>query len=470
MIQNLNQQKPNTASTSIPSSSSTPATTVTPVTSVKPKSVKADDVIAARGIMRLTDLGDDKLAPDASATNSNTTPSTSTAINATQFQYSEPTLYILPHNETVIHRPMVNLTEFLSSHSICLNSYEERIGVTTRGETLCAERVSSFKDIVRTNAKRQRHDSGSEKKSPDMKRTRAESDSGKFDIINGKKSILRDHSNSKMSDDLSTTDEEKYDGDFMGGGTESVLFDIDGISQMVDSTSADEYEKDDLIKTEIKAEPIDDTMDASASVAKKESDMNMEPMLIVPDCIKHNLAKKNKKDAKGALATNKKRDIRKDSFRPLINEEVIKEIRRGWTADTVGDLTIGDLYIMFGQDSKVLLEYKWDDTFNETEIKTEPIKSVEPVVKRVSSLAPLVTVMDDSKETNSMQSLTNECDNKDIEEVKPKNLLTNKLKQLLLLATMTEKNKRKSTCPCGHYCDRGLNKTKVSSTFVLFIV
>lgn len=445
MIQNLNQQKSNITAASLPSASSIQATsTVSPIASLKLGSV------------------DDKSQADASATNSNASTSSSTSTNSAQFQYSEPTLFILPHNETVIHRPMVNLTEFLSSHSICLNSYEERIGVAIRGETLCAERVNSFKDIVRTNAKRQRHDSGSEKKSPDMKRTRAESDSGKFDL-NGKKSILRDHGNSKMSDDLSTTDEEKYDGDFMGGGAESVLFDIDGISHMVDSTSADEYEKDDSIKTDIKAEPVDiiDVNDVSSSIVKKESDMNLEPMLIVPDCIKHNLGKKNKKDAKNALATNRKRDIRKDSFRPLINEEVIKEIRRGWTVDTVGDLTIGDLYIMFGQDSKVLLEYRWDDTFNEMEIKTEPMKCIEPVVKRLSSLSALGSTLEDAGETSSNQSLTNECDKKDIKEVRPRNPLTNKLKQLLLLAAMTEKNKRKSTCPCGHYCDRGLNKIKV---------
>lgn len=356
---------------------------------------------------------------------------------------------------------MVNLTEFLSSHSICLNSYEERIGATTKGETLCAERVNTFKELVRTNAKRQRHDSGSEKKSPDMKRTRVESDSEKCDTMNGRlKSGNRDHGNSKMSDDLSTTDEEKYDGDFMGGAcSDSALYDMDGIAHMVDSTSADEYEKDDLIKTEIKSELVEDV---DGHPMKKDIDTGQEPTLIVPDCIKHNLAKKNRKDAKSTMAANKKRDIRKETFRPLINEEVIKEIRKGWTTDTVGDLTIGDLYIMFGQDSKVLLEYRWDDTFGEIDIKTEPVRNVEPVFTKKSIF------VEDNKDSivNSMP-MTNEFDRDSDELMRQKNPLSNKLKQLLMLASMTEKTKRKATCACGHYSDRGLNKIKVGALIIL---
>lgn len=349
---------------------------------------------------------------------------------------------------------MVNLTEFLSSYSICLNSYEERIGATIRGETLCAERVS-FKEMVRANTKRQRHDSGSEKKSPDMKRTRAESDPGKSACDpNGVRKQARDIS--KLSDDLSTTDEEKYDVDFMGGSADSA-FEIDGISHIVDSTSADEYEREDLPKIEFKAEPLDE---GCGSDGKKEPEADQEPTLVVPDCIKQNLVKR-RRDGRSTIGTGKRRDnIRKEAFRPLINEEVIKEIRKGWTVDSVGDLTIGDLYIMFGQDSKILLEYKWDDTMPEVEVKSEQVRCSETTGRAGYS--------EDVKDSIA-QSVTNEqVFRGDGEEVaKPRNPLTNKLRQLLLLANMTEKTKRKATCACGHYCDRGANKVKVCYRFQL---
>lgn len=377
--------------------------------------------------------------------------SISTSTQPALFPHTEPTFYIMPQNDAIIHRPMVNLTEFLSSQSICLNSYEERIGVTTRGETLCAaERMNAFKEIVRTNAKRQRHDSGSEKKSPDMKRTRAESDSEKCDIIvNARlRTSSRDQSNLKTVDDQSsTTDEEKFDGDFMTG-TNSAMDDM----QVVDSASADEYEREDTIKTEIKSEAGDET-------DKKETiDLLAEPTLVVPDCIKQNLAKKSRKEAKSALAAKKKLDVRRETFRPLINEEVLREIRKGWTVDTVGDLTIGDLYLMFGQDSKVYLEYKWEGTFGEIDNRIDPTRNTEPVA---SNKRPVCG--------DNGHSDMNGFDRNADQSCKPKNPLNNKLKQLLMLASMTEKTKRKVSCACSHFGDRGANKLKVCPIWKLIL-
>lgn len=346
---------------------------------------------------------------------------------------------------------MVNLTEFLSSHSICLNSYEERIGVTTRGETICAERINAFKEIVRTNAKRPRYDSNSEKKSPDIKRSRFECDSEKSEHpLNAKsKNGHRDYGILKPIDDLPTSYEQKYDGDFMVGSSSSD--DLDGIAHMPDSTLADEYDGDDcIIKTEIKSELSDE---ADSVQMKKEIDVidtGQEPTMIVPDCIKQSLIKRNR-NAKHTISANRKRDIRKETFRPLINEEVIKEIRKGWTADTVGDLTVGDVYIMFGQDSKVFLEYRWDEKNFKTDINTELINNIE----LMSPMKPLSNDDNAMINTNSMLIPT--------EYSKQQNPITNKLKQLLMLATMTEKTKRKASCACGHYCDRGINKSKVST-------
>lgn len=46
------------------------------------------------------------------------------------------------------------------------------------------------------------------------------------------------------------------------------------------------------------------------------------------------------------------------SFKPLINDDAMKKIREGWNLKNACDLTVGDLYLMFGSDSKLILEYK----------------------------------------------------------------------------------------------------------------
>lgn len=352
----------------------------------------------------------------------------------------------MPQTDVIIHRPMVNLTEFHSSDNICLNSYEERIGVTTRSETLCSERVNSLKEMVRANTKRQRHDSGSEKKSPDTKRSRIDTD--KYETNSYKRGA-----STKLSDEHSTTDEEKFDADYIGTTSESAMFDIEGISQIADSLSADEYEDANVIKSEIKAEPFDEPNNIDT---QKDNEADLEHLANVPECIKQNLIKKQKRDQKNSIsAMNKKRDIRKESFRPLISEDVIKEIRKGWTMENVGDLTIGDLYVMFGQDSKVMLEYMWESTFNNVELKSEEIKYSETVTGD-SAIIDVSNKLDDGA-----ASFRNDALKSNDEKLNIKNPLTNKLKQLLLLVNLTEKTKQKKTCNCGHYCDRGANKVKV---------
>lgn len=420
MIQGLNQ-KPSTV-TSSSSISPTPSTSTTlPSTSSKTLVCEIN-------------------VPTMDVSSSATSPSSTSS----KFQFAEPVFRIMPQTDVIIHRPMVNLTEFHSSDNICLNSYEDRIGVTIRGETLSAERMNSLKEMVRANAKRQRHDSGSEKKSPDIKRSRTDSD-------NSFKKMGKDGS-TKLSDDHSTTDEEKFDADYMGIGSESLMFDIEGISQIADSLSADEYEDSTVMKLEIKPEPFDEM---GCLDMQKDNEADLDNM---PDCIKQNLMKKPKRDPKNALTNmNRKRDIRKESFRPLISEDVIKEIRKGWTVDNVGDLTVGDLYVMFGQDSKVLLEYTWEDTLNDHDVKSEEIKYSETVAGRLASI-------DDSKELSGNTTICTTDTLKDGDvKLKIRNPLTNKLKQLLLLANMTEKSKRKTACSCGHYCDRSVIKVKVRS-------
>lgn len=401
----------------------------------------------------------------------------STISSLVPLPYTEPVLCITPPVDATIYRPYVNLTDFLtSSNNICLNSYEERIEASVRGESLCAEHITNFKEMIKSNAKRQRHDSGSEKKSPDAKRTRNNELDAKTSTDSETTTPLKKMSASVSQDGMSSTsadesvgvNEDKYERDFASPTQDSVLFEMDGISHLIDASSADEGDRDEPppMNDSIKIESNVDGGAATGSVIKKESIDSAstlasygEPVIIVPDCIKRNLSVHNRggkrNEGRGQLnnlnsGNSKKRDMRnrdqhRDSYRPLINAEVTQKIRKGWTLDDVGDITIGDLYLMFGQDSRVRLEYRWitptahDPTKtvdNYDDIKSEPLHSSGEMVSVKS---------ENIAEAN-----------------KPKNALSNKLKQLLLLASMNEKTKKRTNCACGHYCDRSLNKAKVT--------
>lgn len=379
--------------------------------------------------------------------------------------------------DATIYRPFVNLNDFLtSSNSICLNSYEERIEASIRGESLCAEHITNFKEMIKSNSKRQRHDSGSEKKSPDAKRTRNDPDAKPLndsDTSSFKKmsaTTSQDGMSSTSADESVGAADDKYERDFASPTHDNALFEMDGISHMIDASSADEGDRDEgpPVIDSIKIEQNSDV--ASTTAIKKESIDSVstslasfgEPVIIVPDCIKRNLSVHNRggkrNDGRGQLnhlnsSNSKKRDLRnkdqhRDSYRPLFNDEAAQKVRKGWTLEDVGDITIGDLYLMFGQDSRVRLEYRWMTATSHDSIKAmdtdDEIKSELP---HNSSSEPVMVKTEPVAEVS-----------------KPKNSLSNKLRQLLLLASMTEKTKKRTNCACGHYCDRSLNKAKVSDT------
>lgn len=369
--------------------------------------------------------------------------------------YSEPILCIAPPLDASIHRPYVNLTDFLNSYSICLNSYEERISASVRGEGLCAEHITNVKETIKSNTKRQRHDSGSEKKSPDTKRTKA-SDGEKFEH-----DIIKKSMSSTSQDGMSTTEELVDDREFSSPTYENAMFEIDDANcHIPESSSADECENEINLWNGSKFKfEVADELNSGVDIKKEATDQRI-------------LSKTTKKtENKSQLGMNKKRDLRitnRESIRPLINEEVIQKIRKGWTIFNVGDMTIGDLYIMFGQESKVRLEYRWISPAQHMEIKTEMTKMTQKTDLSTPTFDGKEISEDDIKSENVMIGTLSATSSDDIVDAKPfsvdckpKNSLSNKLKQLLLLAGMMEKTKRKTSCACGHYCDRGVNKLKV---------
>lgn len=383
---------------------------------------------------------------------------------------NEPLICFRPQKDAKIHRPLVSITQYLSSFNICLNSYEERMGIKIRGETLWQERSH-------TN-KRQRTDSGCEKKnSPENKKCRittpdnnnitmiitstdiksSSSNSPTLDIKSEKcftdNTIENQHINKDYKDD--SDDLELGCGNIggVGGGYNS---ESDLINELV---VCDEQQQqmnnhdhvDNSISNNIsgnKNEIIDENglkIDANNLNSSNSAKINLSISSQLLSSSSSDILNKAKKYNKKKDKDNKK-DI--NNLKPLINNETIKRIRKGWTILNASDITIGDLYIVFGQNSKIMFEYYW---LNDKKIEFD-INVPYSSTNRNDTVNLLIGRKNSTDKNNIVNKIHNH------------NLLSNKLKHLLLIANLSERIKRKQ-CTCGHICG---TKNKVCIDFSFF--
>lgn len=78
----------------------------------------------------------------------------------------EPALRLSPVSESHIVIPTINLSEYLTTQSICLNAYEDRIGVKTPGEQLYQNLFANFRSARKGGTKRARNESLNERPKP----------------------------------------------------------------------------------------------------------------------------------------------------------------------------------------------------------------------------------------------------------------------------------------------------------------
>lgn len=335
---------------------------------------------------------------------------------------TESKIRILPPTDIIIHRPMVNLTEFLSSNKLCLNSYEDRIGVKVKGEMLCSERINTLKEL-KLNSKRPRHDSNSEKKSPETKKNKIEFDIRPLEPCEKLEKILTD-SAVDMNKSIDEEIEEKYLSDTDELKLDSIVMNIiENDSKSINNTTNELNIKTEPLK-EIKIEDV-----KSIKVETKKRD-------------KTNASNKTKKE------------LRKESgtYRPLINEETIKKIREGWTLTNIGDMTFGDLYVMFGSDLKLNLEYVFVDDKENTNYKNSTIEITSNIIITNTALPEFNSI-----KTIKLPNLKDKVESS----------IGNKLKSLLLIANLSEHKKKKSICLCGHVCDHIGNRLKVNYLLIV---
>ncbi|XP_059488324.1 protein cramped [Neocloeon triangulifer] len=90
----------------------------------------------------------------------------------------------------------------------------------------------------------------------------------------------------------------------------------------------------------------------------------------------------------------------------------LETIKAGWTADNAGNITLGELYVMFGSNSKLCFEYSWEEIPPIAAVNgVDRIDAFSSVIKRLVNLAKLLPVL-----------------------------------------------KEKPSCPCGHICTKGTAK------------
>lgn len=411
-------------------------------------------------------------------------------------------LCFTPSKDAVIHRPMINLTEFLSSYSICLNSYEQRIGAKVRGETICAEKANSFKD--RSVAKRLRHDSGSEKHSPDGKKVKQDQLKEQSKEDKGTENFVANFAGALKITNTSTESAPDRSKEGEGAEGEPGLVLVikksppsltgDAVSELADlkSPESNDSTKHLPVLSKLKLEPesgvssvAGDNSNDGALFECEQSKLlipkmeeNNESVVAADDIIKTTVKRKEHKEKCGRRKDSKAgmSGMSNLHFKPLISDEVIQKIREGWTSQTVGDLTVGDLYIMFGEENKLHLEYAWvqpkEDKKLETGQAAEVTEGIDGPVERqgtngqerpANSVEGCPTVISKSNNNNNSD---NKCG--DISKFVSNNEITvsARLKQLLQIASLNEKT-GKRRCPCGHVCDRKIKSvepiTSVSS-------
>ncbi|KAF5300007.1 hypothetical protein FQR65_LT09263 [Abscondita terminalis] len=258
----------------------------------------------------------------------------------------DPHLRLSPRPKTHIEVPTINISEYLTSQSICLNAFEERIGVKTPGEQLWVVKGANKKG----GTKRSRNESTSDKLSPTNK--------------NGSTSTQTDNN-------------------------ENCIKDIPNFDEVMDEA--------------------------------------VNTILSLKQELQETTETKENEDTKCEIAK-----VVKDTER---REEYIKNVLRGWTLETCGTLSVGELYLMLGSNSKLILEYSWDN---------------------LEELVPKKENCDNNEEGRNTETIVDGSSVCGAENVQ------GTLQRLLSIAKL-QYRKNIVKCPCGHVCNGNkpvLSKTK----------
>ncbi|XP_018327452.1 protein cramped [Agrilus planipennis] len=269
----------------------------------------------------------------------------------------QPSLRLYPPQTDDLHMPTINLGEYLTSHSICLSAYEERLGI----------RSSDYQPWSLKGSLKNRG----------AKRCRNE--------ITAEKTV-------KANSIIANTDVNATDA--------ALLTDVRNVI-------------DEAINTMLALQ--------NQSITTKKDDKETEEIKMDVDDDKCT----NKGDVKNLEESY---DNEKKS---LVNPKL------GWTVDDCGTLTIGELYLMYGSNCKLLLEYGWDSDTKKESIKDDNNSELNEVNRCTDN-----TSVNNSKDTSGGS-------------------VSSTLQKLLSVAKL-HFGKNIYKCPCGHSCNY-VNNDKVNA-------
>ncbi|KAH8342673.1 hypothetical protein KR067_010449 [Drosophila pandora] len=362
-----------------------------------------------------------RLSEEKSAYLSTVAPSTNNNNNETESNNPAPSLDPLlcfqPRPGVTIHRPLLSITAYLSSVNICLTAYEERMGFKVRSESL-----ANVPGVPVATSKRPRTESGSEKRSPEAKKPKSGASPALEKSLDegggGVGGTVVEENHAKV---------ESSSGDELG---EEILEFLAGGEGAVAATT----------ETTEAAEPASAIPASAAPVPPAVVPPPPPPAPSAPTAPASTptVSRAKRKEAKEAAAAAQARN-----FKPLLSDDILKRIRRGWTVSNAADITIGDLYVVLGQDSKLELEYYW------CEIET----TSAPSVPSSSTCSNSNSTSTSSPATSLLPYNPNDCDSVERVKAVTSSTVSNRLKHLLMVANLSERVRRRQ-CTCGHTCDR----------------
>nr|XP_037871238.1 protein cramped isoform X3 [Bombyx mori] len=254
-----------------------------------------------------------------------------------QRQVKKLALHLGPRPDAEIHIPVVSPSEQLSSQKICFSSYLERMGKLRRDKDGVGAKIRT--------PKRLRKDSATEREL-DTKKYKTDDNEKLINIdetaIDGVELMASYRHHLDDEEKPSTEDEKEAPEEYADREKDMSEREKDSLSELEDD---DKYNKSDT----------DNDSDPGRADRKEQKLNNLK----VDDGMKVD-----------------------EEIKPQIDvDTALKQIRRGWSIHDAGDLTIGDLYLMFGSRSKIELDYWWA-------VPTPPLPGPPSIEKKDKPEAP----------------------------------------------------------------------------------
>ncbi|XP_046971052.1 protein cramped [Vanessa cardui] len=305
-------------------------------------------------------------------------------------------LHLGPRPGAEIHLPVLSPSEQLSSQKICFSSYLERMGSLRR------DKDSGVK--IRT-PKRQRKDSTTDKdKEPDKKFKIDDAEHTKLihideTAIDGIELMAHYKHNHEDEEKPSTEDEkemkseetaeEEGDRDLPERDKDMSEREKDSFSEMEDDEKFNKSDTDnesDGRTDKSRKERKFKNLKVKFRIRPKKRGGSIYTLVLEKDSEE---AKTEETKVEDSKVEDTKVEEKEEESKPDIDVDMaIRQIRKGWSVHDAGELTIGDLYLMFGSRSKLELDYWWAEPTPPLPQPAKSLKPVEPSDKRQGNKTP----------------------------------------------------------------------------------